>query len=90
MALGEPLRGHYGILSIERGVQPGWQTHRLAGSWDNTLRLWDAEKGVALGEPLRGHTDSVLSVAFSLGSWTLRLWDAESCGAGEPLRGHTN
>ena len=37
----------------------------VSGSTDNTLRVWDAEKGSALGEPLRGHTGLVVSVAFS-------------------------
>ena len=54
-----------------------------SGSWDNTLRLWDAKTGAALGEPLRGHTNWVRSVAFSpegkrlvSGSqdFTVRIW----------------
>jgi WD40 repeat protein len=27
----------------------------VSGSGDNTLRIWDAESGAAVGEPLRGH-----------------------------------
>ncbi|MEY4351760.1 MAG: hypothetical protein RLZZ609_1, partial [Cyanobacteriota bacterium] len=57
----------------------------VSGSFDNTLRLWDAATGKPIGPPLQGHTSSVLSVAFSTdgrrilsGSRdnTLRLWDA--------------
>ncbi|MFN9548633.1 MAG: WD40 repeat domain-containing protein, partial [Cyanobacteriota bacterium] len=57
----------------------------VSGSWDNTLRLWDAATGKPIGPPLQGHTNWVLSVAFSpdgrrivSGSFdnTLRLWDA--------------
>ncbi|KAJ6551887.1 WD40-repeat-containing domain protein, partial [Mycena capillaripes] len=73
--------------------------HIVSGSYDSTVRLWDAESGAPLGEPLEGHTGWVTSVAFSpdgkhivSGSYdsTVRLWDAES-GAplGEPLEGHT-
>jgi hypothetical protein len=57
----------------------------VSGSWDKTLRLWDAATGKPIGPPLQGHTNSVTSVAFSpdgrrlvSGSDdnTLRLWDA--------------
>jgi len=58
----------------------------LSGSWDSTVRLWDAVSGEELAA-LRGHEDHVTSVAFSpdgrlvlSGSWdcTVRLWDAAS------------
>jgi WD40 repeat protein len=49
--------------------------------------VWDAWTGDALMEPMRGHTDSVMSVAFSpdgeriaSGSYdeTIRVWDART------------
>jgi WD40 repeat protein len=72
----------------------------VTGSYDNTLRLWDAASGKPIGPPLQGHTDRVRSVAFSpdgrrivSGSAdnSLRLWDAASGKPiGPPLQGHTN
>jgi WD40 repeat protein len=41
----------------------GW--YFVSGSWDKTLRLWDAATAQQIGQPVTGHTDSVLSVAFS-------------------------
>ena len=72
----------------------------LSGSYDKTIRLWDAETGNASGAPLLGHTDYVPSVAISpdgsrivSGSAdnTIRVWDAETGKAlGGPLLGHTD
>jgi hypothetical protein len=69
-----------------------------SGSWDRTVRLWDAKRGVATGTSLKGHEDGVTSVAVSpdgrliaSGSvdQTVRLWDAKSGAAiGAPLKGH--
>ena len=73
-------------------------TRIVSGSWDWTLRLWDAKTGQPIGARLRGHEGDVTSVAFSpdgrrivTGSEdrTLRLWDAKTGQAlGAPLRGH--
>jgi len=59
----------------------------VSGSGDNTLRLWDAKTGEAIGQPLSGHTGAVNSVAFNpdgntvaSGSFdkTVRLWDVNT------------
>ncbi|MEO1331703.1 MAG: WD40 repeat domain-containing protein, partial [Pseudomonadota bacterium] len=66
-------------------------------SRDDTSRLWDAASGDALAV-LQGHSDNVVSVAFSpdgtrlaTASWdkTARLWDAASGEALAALRGHS-
>ncbi|KAF5367750.1 hypothetical protein D9758_009864 [Tetrapyrgos nigripes] len=70
----------------------------VSGSYDGTVRIWDAQIGTAIGEPLQGHEGSVNSVAFSpdgamivSGSEdrTVRIWDAQTGTAiGGPLQGH--
>jgi WD40 repeat protein len=72
-----------------------------SGSYDQTIRLWDARTGAPIGQPLEGHTHFVTVLAFGAidsravivsGSYdeTIRLWDART-GApiGQPLKGHT-
>ncbi len=68
-----------------------------SGSWDHTVRLWDAHSGAELGA-MEGHRAGVRSVAFSpdgqrgvSGSddGTVRLWDAHGGAELAVLRGHT-
>ncbi|CCA77365.1 related to WD40-repeat protein (notchless protein) [Serendipita indica DSM 11827] len=90
------LRGHESRVNAVGFSPDGSQI--VSGSDDNTIRLWDAATGQAVGEPLRGHESEVSAVGFSpdgsqivSGSWdkTIRLWDAATGQAvGEPLRGH--
>ena len=56
------------------------------GSWDNTVRVWDASSGELL-KTLEGHTDSVNSVSFSpdgsrivsgSNDKTMRVWDFDA------------
>ncbi|QRV86978.1 Vegetative incompatibility protein HET-E-1 [Ceratobasidium sp. AG-Ba] len=58
-----------------------------SGSWDETIRMWDAHTGQQVGHPLTGHTWPAWSVAYSpdgayiaSGSWdnTIRMWDVRS------------
>jgi WD40 repeat protein len=60
--------------------------HIVSGSYDDTVRVWDAQSGAEVRR-LEGHTNNVTSVAFSpdgahivSGSWdqTVRVWDAQS------------
>jgi WD40 repeat protein len=72
----------------------------VSGSWDNTIRLWDAQTGKPIGQSLQGHKSDVTSVAFSpdgkqivSGSRdkTIRLWDAQTGQLiGQPIQGHTD
>jgi WD40 repeat protein len=67
---GEPVvlasEGLHRLLDglVQRGIQPDGK--RIAsGSYDQTVRLWDADAGQQISQPLTGHTDTVTSVAFS-------------------------
>ena len=74
--------------------------HVVSGSYDNTIRIWDADTGRPVGEPWEGHTDGVMSVAYSpdghhvvSGSSdnTIRIWDADTGRpVGQPWEGHTS
>jgi WD40 repeat protein len=98
--VGPPLQGHtYQVFSVSfspdgRRIVSGGGNVVVDPTKDynsdmeaNTLHLWDAASGKPIGPPLQGHTNGVLSVAFSpdgrrivSGSWdyTLRLWDSET------------
>ncbi|KIM27695.1 hypothetical protein M408DRAFT_24343 [Serendipita vermifera MAFF 305830] len=70
----------------------------VSGSFDETIRIWDAATGTPVGEPLKGHTEDVTSVAYSpdgrnivsgSGDNTIRIWAAATgLPVGEPLKGH--
>jgi len=70
----------------------------VSGSYDNTIRIWDAQTGVNVAGPLKGHTGNVTSVMFSKNGKqiasgsddkTIRVWDTMSGRLIQgPLRGH--
>jgi WD40 repeat protein len=73
----------------------GW--HIISGSYDTTIRIWDAKTGAAVAKPLKGHNEWMSSVAYSpdgqyivSGSYdkTIRIWDAgTNARVGRPLEG---
>ncbi|KAJ7254892.1 hypothetical protein C8J57DRAFT_1186788 [Mycena rebaudengoi] len=92
------LNGHQSVVMSVAFSPDG--TRIVSGSFDNTVRVWDAETQTQMGAPLEGHTSTVESVAFSpdgtrivSGSHdnTVRVWDAETqTQMGAPLEGHTS
>jgi WD40 repeat protein len=70
----------------------------VSGSWDTTLKLWDAATGREI-RTFAGHSDWVRSVAFSpdgqqvlsgSGDKTLKLWDAATGREIRTFSGHSN
>ncbi|MBN2271248.1 MAG: protein kinase [Sedimentisphaerales bacterium] len=68
----------------------------ISGSYDNTLKVWDAESGAEL-MTLRGHAYRVYSIAFSAdgrrivsgsGDKTLKVWNVENGTEVMTMRGH--
>ncbi|KAL4066459.1 WD40-repeat-containing domain protein [Scleroderma yunnanense] len=91
------LQGHTDHVTSVAFCSDG--TRIVSGSYDRTVRIWDADRGVQICSPLKGHTHNITSVAFSpdgtrivSGSLdnTVRIWDAsKNVQIGSPLEGHT-
>jgi len=79
-------------------TRPVPETNLASGSHDNTINLWNANTGECL-RTLKGHTNLVLSVAFSPDGTTLasgsddntiNLWNAKTGRCLRTLEGHTS
>ena len=59
----------------------------ISGSYDKTIRIWNAETGSAIGNPVEGHNRSVTSIAytpdaqhnnFGSSDRDIHLWDSST------------
>ena len=92
----QQLLGHNHCVSSVAFTPDG--SRIASGSFDKTVRVWDASTGMEMLPPLRGHGGWIWSVGFSpdgskivSGSddWTIRVWDASTgIEIFPPLRGH--
>ncbi|KAG8734952.1 hypothetical protein FRC10_011165 [Ceratobasidium sp. 414] len=95
--VGQPLNGHTDRVFSVTCSPDG--AYIASGSFDETVRIWDAQTGQPVGQPFNGHTCYVNSVAYSPdGAYiasgsddrTVRIWDAQTGQpVGQPLNGHT-
>jgi WD40 repeat protein len=90
------MDGHSSCISSVAFSPDG--THIVSGSYDHTLRLWDAVSGAHLNT-LNGHSNGITSIAFSpdgtlivsgSADRTLRLWDAASSAHLNTFEGHSS
>jgi WD40 repeat protein len=82
--VGEPFGGHTdGATSV--AFSPSGKV-LAAGSWDNTILLWDVESHQPIGGPLDAEKGSVIDLAFSpdgkllaaaMGDQVIALWNME-------------
>src|ERR1700680_755308 len=94
----EMVISNFGSRVLSVAFSPDGQ-HIVSGSFDGSIRVWNAKTGETTAGPFTGHTDWVRSVAFSpdgqhivSGSFdeSIRVWNAKTGEtAAGPFTGHT-
>ncbi|TFK65937.1 WD40 repeat-like protein [Pluteus cervinus] len=89
------LNGHKG--PVESVAFSSDNRYVVSGSWDQSVRVWDAETGQQTAE-FQGHTSKVTSVRFSSGNKyvvsgsedkSVKVWDVETSQQKAEFQGHT-
>ena len=57
------MQGHTHVVDSVAYSPDG--SHVVSGSWDKTIRIWNATTGQLVAGPFQGHTDVVTSVTYS-------------------------
>ena len=95
------INGHKGTVSAVAVGQADGRAIIASGSYDQTVRVWDAVTGSPIGDPLTGHAGWVTSLAVGQADGraiivsgsndrTVRVWDAVTGSPiGDPLTGHS-
>jgi WD40 repeat protein len=91
----QTLAGHSGSVYAVAFSPDGKRI--VSGSYDNTVKLWDATTG-EVQKTMAGHSRSVITIDFSSdgkriasGSWngTVKLWDAATSEVQKTMAGHS-
>jgi len=77
------LEGHADVI-LSVAFSPDGKSI-VSGSYDTTIRVWDAETGEAISGPFKGHSQDVTSVAFHPDGKRFAVLKAPGAGETAPV-----